>query len=177
MGLTSEIFKKTSIPHQIHQTTPQTIAMATLHYLPPVKPSAIALGTVFNHAVSLAVLAPVFGETYHRAQAANTKEEFFKSKEAATAAASWGSSLIGSALQSYGVGALINATGTLSYKGAAYLGSLIFFATSAPGYISQIFVEKRPLDTVGVSLATKLIETLGLSVFLTWWGTRTNPFE
>ena len=44
-------------------------------------------------------------------------------------------------------------------------------------YISQIFVEKRPLDTVGVSLATKLIETLGLSVFLTWWGTRTNPFE
>jgi len=106
--------------------------MATLHYLPPVKPSAIALGTVFNHAVSLAVLAPVFGETYHRAQAANTKEEFFKSKEAATAAASWGSSLLGSALQSYGVGALINATGTLSYKGAAYLGSLIFFASSAP---------------------------------------------
>merc|ERR1711981_597217 len=66
MGLTSEIFKKTSIPHQIHQTTPQTIAMATLHYLPPVKPSAIALGTVFNHAVSLAVLAPVFGETSHQ---------------------------------------------------------------------------------------------------------------
>ena len=53
-------------------------------------------------------------------------------KEAATAAASWGSSLLGSALQSYGVGALINATGTLSYKGAAYLGSLIFFASSAP---------------------------------------------
>jgi hypothetical protein len=78
------------------------------------------------------VLAPVFGDTYHRAQAANTKEEFFKSKEAATAAASWGSSLLGSALQSYGVGALINATGTLSYKGAAYLGSLIFFASAAP---------------------------------------------
>merc|ERR1711964_898026 len=36
--------------------------------------------------------------------------------------------LVGSAIQSYGVGALINATGTLSYKGAAYLGSLIFFA-------------------------------------------------
>merc|ERR1712059_181367 len=109
------------------------------------KPSAIALGTVFNHAVSLAVLAPVFGETYHRAQAANTKEEFFKSKEAATAAASWGSSLLGSALQSYGVGALINATGTLSYKGAAYLGSLIFFASSAPSIISQVATEKRPL--------------------------------
>ena len=100
--------------------------------LPPVKPSAIALGTVFNHAASLAILAPVFGDTYHRAQAANSKEEFLKSKEAASAAAAWGSSLVGSAIQSYGVGALINATGTLSYKGAAYLGSLIFMASSAP---------------------------------------------
>ena len=100
--------------------------------LPPVKPSAIALGTVFNHVASLAILGPVFGDTYRQAQAANSKEEFFKSKEAAGAAAAWGTSLIGSAVQSYGVGALINATGTLSYKGAAYLGSLIFFASSAP---------------------------------------------
>lgn len=65
----------------------------------------------------------------------------------------------------------------MSYKGAAYLGSLIFLATAAPGYISQFFVEKRPVDTVGVSIAAKLVETVGLSVFLTWWGTRTNPFE
>jgi hypothetical protein len=83
-------------------------------------------------------MAPLFGETYQRAQSANTKEEFFKSKEAATAAATWGSSLVGSAIQSYGVGALINATGTLSYKGAAYLGSLIFFASSAPS-VCRIF--------------------------------------
>jgi len=87
---------------------------------------------IFNHAASLAVLGPVFGDTYHRAQAANSKEEFIKSKEAASAAAAWGTSLVGSAIQSYGVGALINATGTLSYKGAAYLGSLIFMASSAP---------------------------------------------
>lgn len=118
--------------------------------LPPVKPSAIALGTIFNHAASLAVLGPVFGDTYHRAQAANSKEEFVKSKEAASAAAAWGTSLVGSALQSYGVGALINATGTLSYKGAAYLGSLIFMASSAPSFIAQIFTEKRPMDTVAV---------------------------
>lgn len=100
--------------------------------LPSVKPSAIALGTVFNHTASLAILGPVFGETYHRAQAANSKEEFIRSKEAASAATAWGTSLAGSALQSYGVGALINATGTLTYKGAAYLGSLIFLATAAP---------------------------------------------
>ena len=77
-------------------------------------------------------MAPLFGETYRRAQEANTKEEFFKSKEAATAAATWGSSLVGSAIQSYGVGALINATGTLTYKGAAYLGALIFMDSAAP---------------------------------------------
>jgi hypothetical protein len=106
--------------------------MTTLHYLPPVKPSAIALGTVFTHTASLGILAPVFGDTYHRAQAANSKEEFIKSKEAAGAAAAWGSSFVGSAVQTYGVAALINATGTLSYKGAAYLGSLIFMASSAP---------------------------------------------
>jgi len=151
--------------------------MATLHYLPPVKPSAIALGTVFNHAVSLAVLTPLFGDTYSRAQAANSKEEFFKSKEAATAAATWGSSLLGSALQAYGVGALINATGTLSYKGAAYLGSLIFFASAAPSVVSQVLTEKRPLDTVVVGAVARVFETVGLSLFLTYWGTRTNPFD
>lgn len=78
------------------------------------------------------VLSPLFGQTYQRAKIANTKEEFIRSQEASGAAVAWGTSLVGSALQAYGVGALINATGTLSYKGAAYLGSLIFLATSAP---------------------------------------------
>ncbi|EGY13533.1 UPF0591 membrane protein C15E1.02c like [Verticillium longisporum] len=149
----------------------------SLHYLPPVKPSAIALGTIFNHTAELAILSPLFGQTYQRAKAANSKEEFAKSKEASSAAVAWGTSLVGSALQAYGVGALINATGTLSYKGASYLGALIFAATAAPGYISEVFIEKRALDTVGVSVLAKVFETVGLSVFLTWWGTRTNPFE
>ena len=77
-------------------------------------------------------MAPLFGATYKRAKSADTKDEFLHSREASSAAVAWGTSVVGSALQSYGVGALINATGTLSYKGAAYLGSLIFFATSAP---------------------------------------------
>ena len=106
--------------------------------LPPVKPSAIALGTVYSHAIDLAVLAPIFGETYRRSKEANNKEEFLKSREAASAVATWGSSLTGSALQSYGVGALIHATGTLSYKGAAYVGTLVFFASNA-GNVSRLF--------------------------------------
>ncbi|KAL6714968.1 hypothetical protein ACLMJK_007228 [Lecanora helva] len=151
--------------------------MASLNYFPAVKASSIALGTVFNHAVSLAILTPVFGDTYKRAQAANTKEEFFKSKEAASAAAAWGSSLVGSAIQAYGVGALINNSGTLSTKGAAYLGTLIFFASSAPSFISQIFTEKRPLDTVAVGALARVFETVGLSLVMNYWGTRTNPFD
>lgn len=159
------------------------------------------MGTVFTHTASLGILAPVFGDTYHRAQAANSKEDFIKSKEAASAATAWGSSLVGSAVQTYGVAALINATGTLSYKGAAYLGSLIFFASSAPSvclplhhvlrfdkhadqcpsfylkFVSQVFTEKRPLDTVAVGAVARAFETVGLSLFLTWWGTRTNPFD
>ncbi|AEO63581.1 uncharacterized protein THITE_2109043 [Thermothielavioides terrestris NRRL 8126] len=149
----------------------------SLDYLPAVKPSAIALGTAFNQAAELAVMAPLFGQTYQRAKTANTKEEFIRSREATGAAVAWGTAFLGSALQSYGVGALINATGTLSYRGAAYLGGLIFAATSAPTFISQLFVEKRALETVGVNILAKLFETVGLSVFMTWWGTRTNPYE
>merc|ERR1712000_506492 len=97
--------------------------------------------TFLTHGVELAVLPPLFGQTYNRAKAANTKEEFVKSKEASSAAVAWGTTLVGSALQAYGVGALINATGTLSYKGAAYLGGLVFAATAAPGFLVQIFSE------------------------------------
>ncbi|KAI9848162.1 MAG: hypothetical protein M1837_000836 [Sclerophora amabilis] len=122
-------------------------------------------------------MAPVFGDTYHRAQKANSSEEFIKSKEATSAAAAYGSSLVGAGIQSYGTGALINATGTLSYKGAAYLGSLIFMASSAPTFIAQVVQEKRPLDTVAVGALARVFETVGLSIFLVWWGTRTNPFD
>ena len=102
-------------------TSKSHINSHTLDYLPPVKPSAIALGTLFNHAANLAVLGPVFGDTYRRAQAADTKEEFLKSKEAASAATLYGSTLVGSGLQTYAIAAILNHSNVLSYKGAAYL--------------------------------------------------------
>jgi hypothetical protein len=70
--------------------------------------------------------------------------------EAASAAAAWGTSLVGSAIQSYGVGALINATGTLSYKGAAYLGGLIFMASSAPS-VRETSPDSPRLDWFGMN--------------------------
>ncbi|KAI5844109.1 hypothetical protein BZA05DRAFT_175609 [Tricharina praecox] len=144
----------------------------TLEYLPPVKPSAIALGTVFNQAANLAVLTPIFGETYRRAQHADSKEEFIKSKEAASAAALYGSTLVGSGIQTYAVAAVLNHCGILSYKGAAYVGGLIFAATSVPLLVTQIFQERRPAEMVAVKAAVGLVDTVGLAVFLTYWGTR-----
>ena len=44
-------------------------------------------------------------------------------------------------------------------------------------FIAQITTEKRPLDTVAVGALARIFETVGLSLFLTWWGTHTNPFE
>merc|ERR1712098_897651 len=169
-----------SIEHR-HQLHPYKLHLLNRHHEPALPSPRQALGYRPRHllqpGVELAVLSPLFGQTYNRAKAANTKEEFVKSKEASSAAVAWGTTLVGSALQAYGVGALINATGTLSYKGAAYLGGLVFAATAAPGFLVQIFSERRPLDTVGVSFAAKIFETVGLSMFMTWWGTRTNPFD
>ncbi|KAI9653499.1 MAG: hypothetical protein M1829_001292 [Trizodia sp. TS-e1964] len=170
-GLNATLVKK------YNQMIAETTSTNPTYYLPPVKPSAIALGTIFSQTTSIAILAPLFGDTYHRAQRANSSEEFFKSKEAASAASYWGTSVVGSVIQSYGVAALINSTGTLSYKGSAYLGSLIFMASSAPSFLAQLFTEQRPFDTIAVSAVARLFETVGLSMLLTWWGTRTNPFD
>jgi hypothetical protein len=105
---------------------------SSIDYLPSVKPSAIALGTIFTHASQLGVLAPIFGETYQQAKAADSKEEFARSREAATATALYGSSLVGSGIQTYAVAAILSHSGVLSYKGAAYVGGLIFAATTVP---------------------------------------------
>lgn len=44
-------------------------------------------------------------------------------------------------------------------------------------FISQIFTEKRPLDTVAVGALARIFETVGLSLWLNYWGVRSNPFD
>jgi hypothetical protein len=34
---------------------------------------------------------------------------------------------------------------------------------------SQVLTEKRPLDTIAVGVLAKVMETVGLSLFLTYW--------
>ena len=43
--------------------------------------------------------------------------------------------------------------------------------------VSQVLTEKRPMDTIAVGAVARVLETVGLSLFLTYWGTRTNPFD
>ncbi|KAF5112725.1 hypothetical protein DV495_000439 [Geotrichum candidum] len=146
----------------------------SVHYWPPVKPGAIAIGTLFTHASSLITAAPVFGALFQKAKTADSPKEFAKSQEAASALTVYGSSITGSAVQSYAVGALLNLTGTVTYKGASYLGGLIFLISQTPTVVNNILLEKRPVDLVIAKIVASLLETIGLSLTLTWWGTRTN---
>ncbi|RPB01115.1 DUF1761-domain-containing protein [Choiromyces venosus 120613-1] len=146
--------------------------LPTIQYLPPVKPSAIALGTLFTHTANLAVMSPLFGETYHKAMKADSKSDFAKSKEVAKSATLMGASLVGSGVQTYALAALLNHSAALSYKGAAYVGALVFAATSVPTMISQLFQERRPVEYIAIRATAGMVETVGLAVFLTWWGTR-----
>lgn len=40
--------------------------------------------------------------------------------------------------------------------------------------IAQFFTEKRPLDTIAVGGVARVLETVGLTMILTYWGTRTS---
>ncbi|PUU79784.1 hypothetical protein B9Z19DRAFT_1192400 [Tuber borchii] len=142
----------------------------TTQYLPPVKPSAIALGTIFTHTANLAVMSPLFGETYRKAMKADSKSEFATSKEAMMSATLVGSSLVGSSVQTYAVAALLSRSAALSYKGAAYVGALVFAATSVPTVVSQLIQDRRPAEYIAVRVTAGLVETVGLAMFLTWWG-------
>jgi len=80
------------------------------------------------------------------------------------------------------MGALINATGTLSYKGAAYLGGLVWMTHSVGGVLGGLLgmggdPNTRPKDAaeVLVTVLSGLFDTVGLSLVLNYWGTRTNP--
>jgi len=80
-------------------------------YFPSVRPSAIVLGTVFEHVSSFIVYGPLFGQTWQKAMNADKvypfhtsskvtqNSEFWKSKEAENAAVVYGSSLVSAGIQ------------------------------------------------------------------------------
>lgn len=132
--------------------------------------SAVALGTAFSHLSGQIAAAPVIGAACKRAQQANTREEFIKSREASSAACIWTNSLVTSGVQSYAFCVLLYKCGVTSVNSAACIGSLVFAVSSLPDILTHAIVDRRPLDQVLASTATALFDTVGLASLLAWWG-------
>lgn len=96
--------------------------------------------------------------------------EFWKTKEAQSAVSIYSASLVSSGFQTYCISALLQLTGTVSYKGTAYLGLIVFGATSVPGVVSSMFAERRPVEYTAIKSVTGLIQTVGLGLVLTAFG-------
>lgn len=146
----------------------------TIQFWPLVKPSAIAVGIVFGHSVPIFMAIPGLGPIIERAKDADTPEGAKKSKDSISAPTFFGTSLVGLAIRTYGVSALLNLTGTYTYKGAAYLGTLMFFAATLPLVLNAAILEKRPWELIAVKVFGALYEMLGLAMVLNWWGTRAD---
>jgi len=155
----------------------------SIRYFPAVKPSAIALGTVFTQASHMLVLSPLFGERYGDFQRSSSTSQFLHSREARDSSILFGSVLVGSGLQTYAIASILNASAAVSYKGAAAIGTLIW-ATNGVGTLLGGFLgvgadtqrkQKDALEVVAGALFG-IVDTVGLSLFLTWWGARTLDF-
>lgn len=105
---------------------------------PSVKPSAIALGVVFKTTTQL-LIGAVVENTAHYAELQEEIEKhkhFGKPLDVKTVfddVKLHSSGLIATSFQTYAIAALLSASGTLSYKGATYLGVVVYFASSVSG--------------------------------------------
>lgn len=136
---------------------------------PCIAPSAIAIGTGYAHLTSFILSRPVLGPAFQKCKSVSRPEEFAKSREAANSVMFLGSSLVGSAVQSYAVSAILKLTGVASYKAAAVIGSLLFAVTSGPSIVSGLTVSKVAPEMLFAQTVTSLLDTVGLALVLTWW--------
>lgn len=141
-------------------------------YFPSIRPSALAVGTLFEHLTSALVYGPLFGQTWQKAMNSDKNSEFWKTKEAQSAVAAYGGSVLSSGVQTYCISALMQLTGTVSYKGSMYLGALIFGASSVPGIVASIGTERRPVEYTAIKAVVGAIQSVGLAVVLTAFGHR-----
>jgi len=127
---------------------------------------------------SFIVYGPLLGSNFNKAMQQDKNSEFWK-REAGSAGITYVSSVSAALLQSYGVAALLKLTATASYTGAAYLGLLLLFVSAAPSAATSVFVEKRPLEYVLVKAVSQVVEVVGLSLVLNYWGVRpiSSPFH
>lgn len=135
--------------------------------------SAIAIGTAFTHASSLISFVPVFGAAFQKVKKIREENDHdAQVHEAVSATAKWGASLTGSALQTYAVAALLNISGTTTIKGATCIGSLLFMTSTVPTIINNLLLSRESCEVIVAKLVASLLETVGLAITLTWWGTK-----
>ncbi|OLL26875.1 UPF0591 membrane protein [Neolecta irregularis DAH-3] len=141
-------------------------------YFPTIRPTALLVGCIADFAAASLIQGPIAGATWDRAMRADKNSEFWRNNQNQNAVATYGASFISSVVQSYAIAALINLTGTVTYKGAASLGVLVFAATSVPSAASALYYEARPLEYVLIKAAGHIVSTVGLTTVLVAWGTR-----
>ncbi|KTW26708.1 hypothetical protein T552_02714 [Pneumocystis carinii B80] len=134
--------------------------------IPKFCPTALIVGSVFEHLTSYLVYGPFLGRTWQRAMILDKNTEFWASKKTVSAGLMYGVSFLSSSVQVYAMAALLKLTGSLKYKSAFYLSSLVFAATTLPNIVSGYFIEKRPKEYVLVKFVSGLTQTVGLSFVL-----------
>lgn len=182
----------------IFDSLPKNLVDEILPDFPPIKPSAIALGVVFKYSTQLLFGVIVEGtvhrdEIRERLNSVQPSDKPFHDHTVTDDIAHHSSGLTASAFQTYALAALLSASGTLSYKGATYVGALVYFASSVPGVsnstlisrtriywrfcqlLHQTIVQKKPFHIALVDVSSHVVETVGLSLFLTYWGINTGP--
>ncbi|WBW73748.1 DUF1761 family protein [Schizosaccharomyces osmophilus] len=141
--------------------------------VPYVRPSAIVLGVAFDHAASFLVYGPLMGDLWKKAMAPAPLHTQ-PSSPAKKVATTYTSNLLSACIQTYSVAALLQLTGTVSMKGAFYVGLYVFGASGLPDIVDYIFTEKRGCSYTLVKTVSSLVKSVGMSMVLLGYGIRHN---
>ncbi|EPY53014.1 DUF1761 family protein [Schizosaccharomyces cryophilus OY26] len=143
--------------------------------VPYVRPSAIVLGVAFDHAASFMVYGPLMGDLWKKAMSPTPQHvHSAPCSPIKKATITYSSNLISACVQTYSIAALLQLTGTVSMKGAFYVGLYVFGASGLPDMVDYIFTEKRGCSYTLVKTISSFVKTVGMSVVLLGYGIRQN---
>ncbi|PRT54678.1 hypothetical protein B9G98_02298 [Wickerhamiella sorbophila] len=151
------------------------MSLAINESFPAISPAAVAVGALYSHATSFILNRPVLGAAFQKARASSSLGQAVRSDETASAAIALTSSSLVSLSQSYAVSALLKLANVTTYKAATIVGTLLFAVNSGPALVNGLFVNKQNLDAIAAHAAVSLLDTVGLSLVLTWWSGAETP--
>ena len=145
------------------------MSLACQARFPSVSPHTVVVGAGYAQLSTYIIQRPSFVALNNKAKQTNDAKATLESDESKTAAASLATSLVSSSVQSYALTALLQLANVVSYKGAAVVGTLVLATQSGPKIINDILVKKEPIDVVLSGVAVKVLDTVGLALFLQWY--------